>query len=145
MIPYKKAALAGILGTLGFDITGFALTQQWWDIPHLLANKLGFTSVLPGVVAHYGIGILLAILYAGVAPSLFGNRWVRALTFVSAETVFGVYLFMFPLLGAGIGGVGLGAIVPVIVMARHWVFGVVLAAVLPSDASVPVQLTPAES
>jgi hypothetical protein len=31
MIPYKKAALAGGLGTLGFAITGFVLTQKAWD------------------------------------------------------------------------------------------------------------------
>lgn len=138
MISYKKAALAGVLGTLGFDITGLVLTQTWWDIPGLLATKLGFASILPGVVAHYGIGVLLAILYAGIAPSLFGNRWTRALTFVTAETIFGVYLFMFPLLGAGIAGLGLGAAVPIIVMLRHWVFGVVLAAVLPSSITAPL-------
>jgi hypothetical protein len=35
-INWYKAITAGIIGTLLFDIAGFALTGQWWDIPALL-------------------------------------------------------------------------------------------------------------
>ncbi|MFT7536608.1 MAG: hypothetical protein ACI85K_002562 [Hyphomicrobiaceae bacterium] len=131
-INWKLTILAGLLGTLAFDILGLLITGAWWDIPQLLGAKLG-TGTTAGVFAHYANGALLAVIYAAVAPSLWGSRVTRALTYVTAETVFGVWLFMLPLLGAGIAGIEAGIAMPFITLARHLGFGLVLAAFIPVE------------
>jgi hypothetical protein len=47
----------------------------------------------------------LSILFAGIALSLWGTKWARAITFVVGETIALVWLFMLQLLGAGIAGI----------------------------------------
>lgn len=79
-----------------------------------------------GVFGHYSNGILLAVLYAGIAPSLWGLTWLRALLFATAETIALVWFFMFPLLGAGIAGTKMAAIIPVVSMVRHWAYAIPL-------------------
>ncbi len=125
-IDWKRAILTGLAGTIVFDLLGLLLAGQWWDIPGLLGMKLG-TGLVGGVLAHYANGTILAIIYAGIAPSLWGPGWVRALTYITVQTVFGVWLFMMPLLGAGVGGFSMGALVPLMVLIRHWGYGLVLA------------------
>lgn len=124
-INWIKAILAGVVGTLAFDIVGYLFTGQWWDIAGIIGEKteMGFAF---GVLGHYSNGILLAVLYAGIAPSLWGPNWLRTLTFVSAETVALVWFFMLPLLGAGIAGIKLGTMLPFITLARHWAYGIPL-------------------
>lgn len=134
-IKWQQAVIAGVVGTLVFDVIGFILTGQWWDIPALLGEKLGIGIL--GVVVHYGNGVILAILFAAMAPSLWGPIWLRALTFITLETIFGVFLFMMPLLGAGVGGLALGATFPVIALLRHWGYGLALALLYPSRSSIP--------
>ena len=122
-INWKNAIIAGILGTILFDITGLIFSGQWWDVPTLLGEKTGLGLVY-GVFGHYANGVLLAILYAGLAPSLWGPKWLRPLIFMAAETVALVWFFMFPLLGADIGGVNMSPMVPVVSLIRHLVFAV---------------------
>lgn len=134
-IDFPKAALAGIAGTALFDLAGFALTGTFWDIPALLGGKLiGDGGFALGILAHYGNGVALAVIYAGLAPSLWGNDFSRALTYITIQTVAGVYLFMLPLLGAGIFGHKLGLMVPAVVMARHWAYALALAWLYPVAA-----------
>lgn len=129
-LNWKLTILAGLLGTLTFDLLGLLITGTWWDIPQLLGDKLG-TGMAAGAMAHYANGALLAVIYAAIAPSLWGSRTTRALTYVTIQTVFGVWLFMLPLLGAGIAGLGMSAAMPFITLGRHWAFGLVLAAFIP--------------
>ena len=133
-LNWNKAIAAGILGTLLFDIAGFALTGNWWDIPALLGGKLG-TGLTGGVVAHYGNGVAISIIYGAMRPSLFGPNWFRALSFITAQTVIGVWLFMLPLLGAGVAGLNMGAAVPFITLARHFAYAVPLIFLLKEAAS----------
>ena len=117
-INWKNAILAGVLGTLLFDLLGLAITGNWWDIPGILGAKTGL-GLTYGVIGHYSNGILLSILFAGIAPSLWGPKWARAFTFVIGETVALVWLFMLPLLGAGVAGVDMDPMMPVITILRH--------------------------
>ncbi len=134
-VNWRKAALAGIVATIMFDLAGLVLVRTWWDIPALLGSKIvgeGAGLALPvGVAAHYGNGVVLAILYAALEPSLWGNRWARALTFMTAQTIFGVWLFMLPLLGAGLMGLKMGGTVWVITLLRHWAYAVPLVLLSP--------------
>lgn len=124
-INWKKAILAGILGTILFDLVGLLLTGTWWDIPGILGVKTGL-GLAYGVIGHYSNGILLAILYAGIAPSLWGPKWLRPLIFVVGETVALVWLFMLPLLGAGVAGLDMSPLMPVITLVRHFAYAIPL-------------------
>jgi hypothetical protein len=122
-INWKKAILAGVLGTILFDVAGLIFSGEWWDVAGLLGQKTGL-GLAYGVFGHYSNGILLGILYAGIRPSLWGPNWLRPLIFMTAETIALVWFFMFPLLGAGIGGTEMGAMVPVVSLVRHLIFAI---------------------
>ena len=140
-INWFKAILAGLIGTVLFDILGLILTGQWWDIPGLLSSKLG-VGLAGGVVGHYANGATIAIIYAALQPSLFGPNWFRGVSFITAQTVLGVWMFMLPLLGAGFAGLNASAMMPAITLARHLAFAVPLILMLrpttdPLPAPVP--------
>ncbi len=124
-INWKNAIIAGILGTILFDVVGLILTGKWWDIPELLGMKTGLGFAY-GIGGHYGNGILLAILYAGLAPSLWGPKWLRPIIFVTAEMIALVWLFMLPLLGAGVAGLDASPMMPVITFLRHLAYAIPL-------------------
>ena len=139
-INIPRAVAAGLVATLVFDLIGFALTGTFWDIPQMLSSKLfEGAGIVPGVLAHYANGVLLALIYAGLAPSLKGNRWARATTFIVAQTIFGVYLFMLPLLGAGPFGFHMGILFPIIVLVRHLGYGLTLAAIYPAHLQLGIE------
>lgn len=124
------AAIAGIIGTIVFDLVGLIAMGQWWDIPALLGGKIG-VGLAGGVLFHYGNGVLLAIIFAGLLPLFFGPIWVRALQFITLQTVFGVWFFMFPLLDMGAMGLEAGAMMPVMALIRHWMFALVVGILYP--------------
>lgn len=143
-INLQKAAIAGIAGTVLFDLVGFALTGKFWDIPALLGAKLvGEGGLALGVFAHYGNGIALGVIYAALAPSLWGNDYARSLTYTTVQTVVGVYLFMMPLLGMGIFGHKAGLAVPVIALVRHWAYAIALARLYPVTEKSEIHFTDA--
>lgn len=131
-INWTKAILAGIAGTLLFDIFGLISGSGWWDIPALLGDKTGL-GLAYGVFGHYGNGILLAILYSGIAPSLIGPNWLRPFIFITGETIALVWFFMFPLLGAGVAGLNMGVDMAVGSMIRHWLFAIPLILLVNKD------------
>ncbi len=55
---------------------------------------------------------------------------VYAVLFAAFETVIGVWFGMLPALGAGIAGLEIDPLVPIVTMTRHIVFGLVLGAIL---------------
>ncbi|MFT7071210.1 hypothetical protein [Patiriisocius sp. Uisw_017] len=124
-INWKNAILAGILGTILFDLVGLLLTGNWWDIPGTLGAKTGL-GLAYGVIGHYSNGVLLAILFAGIGPSLWGPKWLRPIIFVTAEMIALVWLFMLPLLGAGVAGLDASPMMPAITFLRHLAYAIPL-------------------
>jgi hypothetical protein len=120
-INWKDAILAGLLGTVLFDLFGLVMGMGWWDIPGLLGEKTGL-GLAYGVFGHFSNGALLAILYAGIAPSLWGPAWLRPFLFITAQTVALVWFFMFPLVGAGVMGLNAGIDMTIGSLVRHWVY-----------------------
>lgn len=120
-INWTKAIIAGIAGTLLFDLFGLIMGSGWWDIPAMLGEKTGL-GLAYGVFGHYSNGALLAILYAGIAPSLWGPLWIRPYIFITAQTVALVWFFMLPLVGAGVAGLNVGPEMAVGTMVRHWIY-----------------------
>jgi len=124
-INWKNAILAGIIGTILFDLVGLLLTGTWWDIPGILGAKTGL-GLAYGVIGHYSNGVFIAILFAGIAPSLWGPKWLRPILFVTAEMVALVWLFMLPLLGAGVAGLDASPMMPLITFLRHLAYAIPL-------------------
>lgn len=133
-INWKNAIIAGVIGTILFDVVGLLITGNWWDIPSLLGAKTGL-GLAYGVVGHYSNGILLSILFAGIAPSLWGPKWFRPLLFVIGETVALVWLFMLPLLGAGVAGLDASPMMPLITLVRHLAYALPLIYFISYDSS----------
>ena len=136
-INWKNAIAAGLAGTILFDGVGLLITETWWDIPAILGAKTGL-GLAYGVVGHYGNGILLAILFAGIAPSLWGPKWFRPLLFVTAETIALVWLFMLPLLGAGVAGIDMSPMMPIITLVRHLVYALPLIFLIKYNYKLPI-------
>jgi hypothetical protein len=120
-----RAGIAGVVGTVAFDVFGFLATRQWLDIPALLGERLE-TGLLSGVLAHYANGIVFAIVFAGLLPLFRGPIWLRAVQFATLLTIFGVWLFMMPVMGMGALGLKMGALMPLMTLIRHWIYGVVM-------------------
>lgn len=131
-INWTKAILAGIAGTILFDLFGLVMGMGWWDLPAMLGEHTGL-GLAYGVFGHYSNGILLAVLYAGIAPSLWGPTWLRPFLFMTAETIALVWFFMFPLLGAGIAGLNMGVDMAIGSMVRHWLFAIPLIFIVNKD------------
>lgn len=121
----SRAAVAGIAGTVAFDLFGLVLMRQW-DLPALLGAKLG-GGLFAGVLAHYANGVLLAIIFVAVAPLFSGPLWARGLQFITLQVIFGVWLFMMPVMDMGALGLRMGAMAPVMALVRHWLYVVVAA------------------
>lgn len=120
-INWKNAILAGLAGTILFDLFGLIMGMGWWDIPALLGEKTEL-GLAYGVFGHFSNGALLAILYAGIAPSLWGPAWIRPFIFITAQVVALVWFFMFPLVGAGVAGLNVGIDMAIGSLVRHWVY-----------------------
>ncbi|MCC5929613.1 MAG: hypothetical protein JJU28_10240 [Cyclobacteriaceae bacterium] len=120
-INWKNAIIAGITGTILFDVFGFIANGVWWDIPALLGEKTEL-GLAYGVFSHFGNGILLAILYTAIAPSLRGPFWLRPFIFITAQTLALVWFFMFPLLGAGVAGLNAGPMMAIGSLIMHWIY-----------------------
>lgn len=133
MIRWRQAAVAGLVGTVVFDLVGLLLTGKW-STPMMLGAKLEI-GLAGGVVAHYANGVILAIIFAGVGPSLWGANWLRGLTYMFIQQVFGIWLFLNPISGMGIMGLKAGAMTPVISLAKHLSFGLVIAWLYPVTAA----------
>ena len=138
-INWKNAIIAGVLGTILFDLVGLLFTGKWWDIPGILGAKTGL-GLTYGVIGHYSNGILLSILFAGIAPSLWGPKWLRPIIFVIGETIALVWFFMLPLLGAGIAGTDVSPMMPIITIARHLAFAIPLIFLI--HYNIPQTVTP---
>lgn len=122
-INWRNAILAGLVGTILFDLAGLVLAGEWWDIPALLGEKTGL-GLAYGVFGHFSNGVLLAILYAGIAPSLWGPLWIRPFIFITVQTIALVWFFMFPLVDAGIMGLNVGPEMAIGSLIRHLIYAI---------------------
>jgi hypothetical protein len=143
------AAIAGIAGTIVFDILGLVFAGQW-DVPNAIAGMLG-TGLAVGAMMHYGIGITLAVIFAGLLPLFAGPIWLRGAIFGTIQTILGVWLFMMPMMGMGIAGTEspMGFMMGFISLVRHWGYGIMLglayAALVPRLIPEPAPATRAEA
>ena len=132
-----RIILVGILSTVAFNVTMYvdvSLTGLPLDIVELMGSLVVGDHPdmhLVGHMVHTANGIGLTLLFAYVVIPL--SRRIRKISIVAVavvyavmETIVAVWLAMLPMLGAGIGGLEISPLVPLMTMSRHVVFGLAL-------------------
>ncbi len=105
-INFARALVAGIVGTVVMSLLvvagpmmGLRMAGPW----ELLASFMKL-PVAVGWIAHFMIGVVLAIIYAAVAASrLPGSPWLRGALFAIAPWLVAQVMLM-PMMGAGLFG-----------------------------------------
>jgi len=95
----------------------------------MITSMAGASSPAVGWVGHFVIGtIFWGIGFAIVSPYLPGPYWLRGAIFAAGAWLL-MMIVMMPMAGAGLFGLGLGMMAPVVTLVLHLVFGVVLGGV----------------
>ena len=136
-LNYRNAVLGGIAGTAVMTVMSVYLAPMM-GIPRMnpaemLAGQMG-GSLMMGWLAHLMVGIVLAVGYALVAPSLPGAPWLRGATYglapwlllqVAVMPMMGMPLFSGSMVMAGGSLVG------------HLIYGAVLGAIYGHPPAAP--------
>ena len=93
----------------------------------MLANMMGFGGPALAWLAHFMIGtILWGVLFALLYPSLPGSEpVVKGLVFGTGAWL-AMMVAVMPMAGAGLFGLGLGIMAPVMTLMLHLIWGAVL-------------------
>lgn len=96
----------------------------------MLSNMMGEASSVMGWVAHFVLGTLVwGGLFALLAPHLPGRTyWLKGVAFGVVAWVLMMVIAM-PMAGAGLFGMALGVMAPMMTLILHVVFGAVLGGV----------------
>jgi len=127
-INWTRAMLAGLLGTGAMTAVGLwvapVMGMPRMNPAAVLAGAMGGSAVL-GWLGHLMIGIVLALLYATVAPRLPGAPWMRGALFGLGPWVL-TQLVVMPMMGvpkfSGSVAAAIGSLI------GHLVYGAVLGA-----------------
>lgn len=140
-IAYGAALL--VSGVTLADRRGADIFQGWLSaLTHNSLIDTASSSLYAAGAFHLAVGVLLALLYGAIAePRLPGSGWLRGMMFAMIPWLLSLTV-AFPLLGAGLFGVGLGAgPLPAIGnLVLHLVYGASLGAIygplgdLPADS-----------
>lgn len=130
-----KGIAAGFVATC--VLAALMLTKQW--IPQLdtitvldgiardLALAVGLPTPFAGWLWHFLVGCLVwGWMYAVMEPILPGQQpWRKGLYFGFVAALL-AWLIVLPLAGAGLFGLQLSAVQPIVALAQHLIYGVVL-------------------
>ncbi|HVA58565.1 MAG TPA: DUF6789 family protein [Gemmatimonadaceae bacterium] len=100
-INYGKAVVGGLVGTVVLTVVGLYAAPMM-GIPQMnpaamLAGKMG-GNMAAGWVAHFMVGVVLALIYAAVASRLPGAPWLRGAIYgIAPWLVFEIV--MLPMMG----------------------------------------------
>ncbi|WP_322866205.1 DUF6789 family protein [Aquicoccus sp. G2-2] len=133
MTNLKNGFLAGFIATVVLSVLmvakGMMGMMPALDVAAMLGNMLG-GSIVVGWVAHFVIGTLawggaFAILYSAIPG---GSAVVKGILFGIAAWL-GMMIIVMPMAGAGVFGMNLGMMAPVMTLVLHIIFGAVLGGV----------------
>jgi len=131
------AIMAGLVGTVAFNMVMYidvAATGIPLDLTRVLGSLVvgqdGPTNAA-GNIFHFANGIALALLYVFIFLPLSKrltkrNSWIYGIIFAVMIAVGPIFFGLFPVLGAGIAGVGISPLVAPMTIVRHIAFGAVL-------------------
>ncbi len=138
---FLRIIVAGVAATLAFNAVMYsdiAITGIPLDIPatigQIAVGESAYTEIA-GQLIHLANGVGLALLFGYIVVPVAKKISkqpiiVYAVLFAAFETVVGVWFGMLPALGAGVAGLEIDPLVPIVTMTRHIVFGLVLGAIL---------------
>lgn len=128
-IDYGRAALAGVVGTALMTLVGLFVAPLMglpaMNPANMLAEQMG-GMMIAGWIGHFTIGVILAVIYAALAPSLPGPPAVRGAVYGLAPWLLAMVAVM-PMMGmpmfGGAAPMAIGSLV------GHLVYGAVVGAV----------------
>jgi hypothetical protein len=141
-----KGIVAGFVATI--VLSALMITKSMMglmpelNVIRMLASMMGANAQAAGWVAHILIGtVLWGTLFALVDPDLpGGSYWVKGVIFGVGAWLLMMVSIM-PLGGAGLFGMNLGTIAPIMTLVLHIIFGAVLGGVYGLERpDSPVQL-----
>lgn len=96
----------------------------------MLAKMMGAASPAAGWLAHFFVGtVLWGALFAWLSPYLpGGSYWVKGVVFAAGAWLL-MMIAVMPMAGAGLFGIDLGIMAPIMTFVLHVVFGLVLGSV----------------
>jgi hypothetical protein len=129
-----KGMIAGFVATI--VLSGLMLTKEMMglmpqlDVIGMLTTMMGVSSPVAGWITHFAIGtIAWGGLFAILEANLPGDSyWQRGIVFGIGAWVLMMVAVM-PMAGAGMFGLGLGVMAPVMTFMLHAIFGAVLGGV----------------
>ncbi|MBL7015911.1 MAG: hypothetical protein ISR79_06040 [Nitrosopumilus sp.] len=138
---FGNLVFAGLLGTIAFNAVMYAdisITGIPLDIVAVLGNLAAGESEYSqtiGQAIHLANGVGLSLFFGYVVLPISKKITkqpliIYAVLFAAFETVIGVWFGMLPTLGAGIAGLEIDPLVPIITLIRHIVYGLVLGMIL---------------
>lgn len=127
---YGKGMLAGLIAT--FVLSGLIVMKaQMGLMPELdpiqmLGNMVGGGSRTIGWAMHFVIGtVLWGLLFTAIFGAGPGRFWWRGIVFATGAWLVMMIVLM-PMAGAGLFGMNLGMMAPVMTLMMHVVYGAVL-------------------
>ncbi len=100
------------------------------DVIAMLTKMMGTSTPIAGWIAHFVVGtVVWGGLFALLDPSLPGqSHWVRGVVFGIGAWML-MMIAVMPMAGAGMFGMNLGMMAPVMTFVLHVIFGAVLGAI----------------
>lgn len=126
-----KGMVAGFVATVVLSglmvMKGMMGVMPELDVILMLSKMMGASSPIAGWLAHFAIGAFVwGGLFALLEPSLPGqSHWVRGVVFGIGAWIL-MMIAVMPMAGAGMFGMSLGMMAPVMTLGLHVIFGVVL-------------------
>ena len=134
-----KGVVAGFVATVVLSIL-MVIKAQMGLLPamnaiKMLTNMAGADSMMVGWVAHFAIGsIAWGGLFALLYSSLPGNSAIAKAVVLSIGAWLLMMIVVMPMAGAGLFGMNIGMMAPVMTLVLHIIFGIVMGAVYRGEA-----------
>lgn len=134
---FIAAIVAGVVGTVAFNMVMYidvAITGIPLDLTRVLGSLLvgqdGPTDAA-GNIFHFANGIGLAMFYIFVFVPISMKvtkqyKWFYGIIYGIMIAVGPIFFGLFPAMGAGIAGIAISPLVPLMTIIRHIAFGAVL-------------------
>jgi hypothetical protein len=134
---FIAAIVAGLVGTVAFNMVMYidiAITGIPLDLTRVLGSLLvgqNGPTVAAGNILHFAIGSGLAVFYTYVFIPISTRltkqyKWFYGIIFAVMVAVGPIFFGLFPAMGAGIAGIAISPLVPLMTIVRHIAFGAVL-------------------
>ena len=131
---WRKGMIAGLVGTIVLSALMLMKTRMGM-MPELnpikmISEMLGASTLAAGWVMHFMIGtVLWGTLFAWLDPRIPGEgHWLKGIWFAIGAWLL-MMIVMLPMAGAGLFGINLGMMAPVMTLIMHIIYGVVLGGV----------------